>query len=98
MTYENYNLGEGPDLNARVGHRFGTSPYFIIVDTQTMAFEAVPNPAADNQQGGAGVTAVMLAIGKDVNAVLTGYCSPTIYAWYPLLCSKICMKKELRIC
>ena len=68
---------EGPDLTARVGHRFGTSPYLIIVDTQTMAFEAVSNPAADNQQGGAGIMAVVLAIGRDVNALLTGYCSPT---------------------
>jgi predicted Fe-Mo cluster-binding NifX family protein len=67
---------EGPDLTARVGHRFGTSPYLIIIDTQTMAFEAVSNPAADNQPGGAGIMAVVLAIGRDVNAVLTGYCSP----------------------
>lgn len=68
---------EGPALTARVGHRFGASPYLIIVDTQTMAFEAVSTPAADNQQGGAGVTAIVLAIGKDVKTVLTGYCSPT---------------------
>lgn len=67
---------EGPELTVRVGHRFGTSPYLIIVDTQTMAFEAVSNPAADNQKGGAGVTAVVLAIGRDVDAVLPGYCSP----------------------
>jgi predicted Fe-Mo cluster-binding NifX family protein len=70
-------LAEGPDLTARVGHRFGTAPYLIIVDTQTMAFEAISNPAADNQQGGAGILAVSLAIGRDVDTVLTGYCSPT---------------------
>lgn len=67
----------GPDLTARVGHRFGTSPYLIVVDTQTMAFEAVSNPAADNLQGGAGIMAVVLAISEKVDAVLTGYCSPT---------------------
>ena len=50
---------EGPELKARVGRRFGTSPYLIIVDTQTMAFEAVSNPVADNQKGGAGVAAVV---------------------------------------
>ena len=67
---------EGPDLTAQVGHRFGTSPYLIIVDTQTMAFEAISNPSAGSQ-GGAGVMAVVLSISKEVDAVLTGYCSPT---------------------
>ena len=66
---------EGPDLTAQVAHRFGTSPYLIIVDTQTMAFEAVSNPA-EGSQGGAGVMAVVLSISKEVDAVLTGYCSP----------------------
>jgi predicted Fe-Mo cluster-binding NifX family protein len=67
---------EGPDLTAQVGHRFGTSPYLIFIDTQTMAFEAVSNPAAGSQ-GGAGVMAIVLSISKEANAVLTGYCSPT---------------------
>jgi predicted Fe-Mo cluster-binding NifX family protein len=67
---------EGPDLTTQVGHRFGSSPYLIIIDTQTMAFEAVPNPAVGSQ-GGAGIMAVVLAISKEVDAVLTGYCSPT---------------------
>ena len=67
---------EGPDLTAQVAHRFGTSPYLIIVDTQTMAFEAISNPSAGSQ-GGAGVMAVVLSISKEVDAVLTGYCSPT---------------------
>lgn len=66
---------EGPDLTAQVGHRFGTSPYLIIVDTQTMAFEAISNPSAGSQ-GGAGVMAVVLSINKEVDAVLSGYCSP----------------------
>ena len=67
---------EGPDLTAQVAHRFGTSPYLIIVDTQTMAFEAISNPSAGSQ-GGVGVMAVVLSISKEVDAVLTGYCSPT---------------------
>jgi predicted Fe-Mo cluster-binding NifX family protein len=67
---------EGPDLTSQVGHRLGTSPYLIIVDTQTMAFEAVSNPNAGGR-GGAGIMAVVLCINKDVDAVLTGNCSPT---------------------
>jgi len=67
---------EGPDLNARAGGRFGTSAYFIIVDPQTMAFEAIRNPGAAGQRA-AGIQAVILAISQKVDAVLTGFCSPT---------------------
>jgi len=67
---------EGSDLNSRVGNRFGTSPYIVIVDPQTMEFEAVPNPGAGAQRA-AGMQAVVLAISKEVDAVLTGFCSPT---------------------
>jgi predicted Fe-Mo cluster-binding NifX family protein len=67
---------EGSDLNSRVGNRFGISPYIVIVDPQTMGFEAVPNPGAGGQRA-AGMQAVVLLISKEVDALLTGYCSPT---------------------
>jgi predicted Fe-Mo cluster-binding NifX family protein len=66
----------GSTTDASVGQRFGLSPYFIIINPQTMEFEAVPNPEAGEQRA-AGMQAVVLAIGKEVDAVLTGYCSPT---------------------
>jgi predicted Fe-Mo cluster-binding NifX family protein len=66
---------EGTNLSAQVGHRFGGSPYLIIVDLGTGNFEAVPNPGSLHQHG-AGVQTIVLAISKDVKAVLTGYCSP----------------------
>ena len=69
---------DGPNLNAKVGYRLGTSQYLVIVDTESGDFEAVPNPGASAQRG-AGMQAIMLAISKDVKAVLTGYCSPTVY-------------------
>ena len=67
---------DGRDLEARVGDRFGLSQYLVIVDLETMAFEAVPNPGASGQRG-TGIQAVVLAISKNVNAVLTGYMSQT---------------------
>lgn len=63
-------------LDARVAQRFGISPYLMIVDPETMEFEAVTNPGAAGQRA-AGVQTVVLAISKKVDAVLTGYCSPT---------------------
>jgi predicted Fe-Mo cluster-binding NifX family protein len=68
---------EGPDLEAKVGDRFGLSQYLVIVDSETMAFEAVPNPGASGQRG-TGIQAVVLAISKKVNTVLTGSMSPTV--------------------
>ncbi len=44
-------LAEGPDLSARVGFRFSTSPYLIIIDDETGSFEAISNPGASTQQG-----------------------------------------------
>ena len=69
---------EGPDLKAKVAHKFGTSQYLIFIDLETGDVEAVPNPGASGQRG-AGMQAIVLAISKDVKAVLTGYCSPTAY-------------------
>ena len=69
---------DGPNLETKVGNRFGTSQYLVIVDVETGDFEAVPNPGASSQRG-AGMQAVVLAISKDVKTVLTGYCSPNAY-------------------
>ena len=69
---------DGPNLNAQVGYKFGTSQYLVIVDLETGDFEAVPNPGASAQRG-AGMQAIVLAISKNVKTVLTGYCSPTAY-------------------
>jgi predicted Fe-Mo cluster-binding NifX family protein len=65
-----------PDLAAQVAQRIGISSYLIIVDSETMEIEAVPNPMAAGKQA-AGITAVVIAISKKVDAVLTGCCSPT---------------------
>lgn len=64
---------EEPDLEADVAQRFGLSRYLLIVDSETSAFEAVPNP------GGAqsGIQMVILAISKGVETLITGYLSPT---------------------
>jgi len=69
---------ERTELASNVAHRFGLSPYLLVVDTKTMDFKALANPGAISQPG-AGVQAVILAVTEGVEVVLTGYCSPAIY-------------------
>ena len=65
----------GRDLDAEVDPRFGRCPYFIIVDTDTMEFEAVENVHAGGS-GGVGIAAAQMIIDKGVEAVLTGDMGP----------------------
>jgi predicted Fe-Mo cluster-binding NifX family protein len=69
---------EGADSEASVAHRFGTARYLVIVDLDSGDFEAAPNPGASGQRG-AGMQAVVLAISKGVETVLTGWCSPAVH-------------------
>ncbi len=55
-----------------LNERFGRCQYFLIVDPDTMKFEAVPN-IAENMQGGAGPKAAEILIDKVVKVLLTGH-------------------------
>jgi predicted Fe-Mo cluster-binding NifX family protein len=66
---------EGTDLNAPTSPRFGRCPAYVFVETETMAFEAVPNPAA-SASGGAGIQAAQYVIEQGAEAVLTGNLGP----------------------
>jgi predicted Fe-Mo cluster-binding NifX family protein len=68
----------GPSLDAEVDPRFGRCQYFIIVDPETMQFEAVENSSA-MASGGAGISAAQMIAAKGVEAVLTGNCGPNAY-------------------
>jgi predicted Fe-Mo cluster-binding NifX family protein len=65
----------GATLDAEVDPRFGRCSYFIIVDPETMQFEALPNESAQ-ASGGAGISAAQVVAAKGVEAVLTGNCGP----------------------
>ena len=62
-----------PDLDAEVEHKLGLSSYLLVVETESMAFEAVPVP-----DGGAGTKVIALALAKDARVILAGYVSPHI--------------------
>jgi len=63
------------DLDAQIEPRFGRCPYFVIVDTDDMSFEAF-----DNENialgGGAGIQAAQFVASKGANVVITGNCGP----------------------
>ena len=67
-----------PDLEAQIDPRFGRCPYFLIVETDTLSFEALENPNVA-LGGGAGIQSGQLMAEKGVQHVLTGNCGPNAY-------------------
>ena len=61
----------GLDLDAEVNPRFGRCQYFVIVDPQSMEFEALDNSNA-MAAGGAGISTAQMIASKGAEVVLTG--------------------------
>jgi predicted Fe-Mo cluster-binding NifX family protein len=58
--------------------RFGRADYFILIDSETRDWEALPNPAAD-ARGGAGPQAVQFIANKGAEAVISGRYGPSAF-------------------
>ena len=65
----------GPSLEDQVEARFGRTPYYLFIDTETMGFEALRNPNASSG-GGVGIQSAQLMSDNNVQYVLTGNCGP----------------------
>ena len=70
---------QGNNLESLVDPRFGRCQYFIIVDPDTLEFEAVQNPSI-SAGGGAGIQSGQLMVNKGVKSVLTGNVGPNAFA------------------
>jgi len=66
---------QGDNLDSQVDPRFGRCQYFIIVDTESLEFEAVKNPNIDGM-GGVGIQSAQFVASKGVSAVLSGNFGP----------------------
>jgi len=68
----------GKDLNAQVDPRFGRCQYFLIIDSETMNFEIIPNESA-MASGGAGIQAAQMIAKTGTKVVLTGNVGPNAF-------------------
>lgn len=62
-------------LEGQIDPRFGRCSYFVIVDSETMKFEAVPNTAS-GLMSGAGIQAAQTIASKGVKVLITGNVGP----------------------
>jgi predicted Fe-Mo cluster-binding NifX family protein len=69
---------QGQNLDSPVDPRFGRCPVFLIVDPDTLEYEALPNPNID-LGGGAGIQSAQIMADREVTAVLTGNCGPNAF-------------------
>ena len=66
------------DIEASVESVFGRCAQFVVVDPETMGWEAFPNEAA-MARGGAGIQAAQFVVEKGVEAVITGNVGPNAF-------------------
>ena len=68
----------GPSLDSMVDPRFGRCTTFLIVDTETMKYQAIPNPSS-NASSGAGIQAAQTVASKGVEVLITGNIGPNAF-------------------
>jgi predicted Fe-Mo cluster-binding NifX family protein len=65
----------GADIDGPLSPTFGRCPVFLFIETDSMEFEAAPNPGLD-APGGAGVEAAQFVTSRGIEAVITGRVGP----------------------
>lgn len=65
----------GQTLDAPISERFGRCPYFLVVESDSLSFEVIANPA-ETMPGGAGPAAVQELANRGVNVAIAGEFGP----------------------
>ena len=68
----------GGSLESAADPRFGRCQNFVIVDSDTMEFEAIENPSI-SASGGAGVQAAQSMANKGIEVLITGSVGPNAF-------------------
>jgi predicted Fe-Mo cluster-binding NifX family protein len=66
------------NLEAQVDPRFGRGAYFLVVDPDTLEWQAYPNPGV-GASGGAGSLAAQFVANQKAKAVISGDFGPNAY-------------------
>ncbi|MGQ9554333.1 MAG: NifB/NifX family molybdenum-iron cluster-binding protein [Anaerolineae bacterium] len=69
---------EGTDLEAATSPLFGRCPVFVLVDSETLEYQVIANPAL-SLGGGAGVQAAQMVVQHGAEAVLSQNVGPNAF-------------------
>ena len=67
-----------PSIDSYIDGRFGRGAYFIVVDPETLEWQAYPNPGV-GASGGAGTLAAQFVANQHAKAVISGDFGPNAY-------------------
>jgi len=67
-----------PSIDSQVDPRFGRGTYFVIVDADTLEWQALSNPGV-TASGGAGIQAAQYITEQSGTAVISGDFGPNAY-------------------
>lgn len=70
---------KGRTLEDAVDPRFGRAAYFIVIDSETGAFEAHDNAQNLNASQGAGIQAAQSVVNLGADALVSGHCGPRAF-------------------
>jgi len=70
---------QGKTLDSLLDPRFGRAAFILVLDTETLEFEAFDNDTNKNAFKGAGIQAAAMISDKEAEVLLTGFCGPNAF-------------------